>query len=318
MADRLLEFLDREIADLDQQIADIEFRLHNAFSDDDASDMKSTFSQRTLLRAPAQSTQLVAPQRRDPPGQISNAVKLPFPVFDANNVETWLWTVDRWFLACGINSDDIKFNAVLLALPAESLAILKSELDTPPSCSRYEFLRDIILRHFAKNQVQRILSLITEVDMHDKKPSTLFAEMKQLAGGSISDEVLKSLWILRLPEQLRPTLAVSSMHPAEFVKTADTIHDLITQGSSCNLINQNPSGSESFSDSSQIAAINFRRANQRQAKFGKNIIASPQLDRKRPIKGGLCWYHFKFGKRAKHCIQPCSWEGSANTIDNEL
>lgn len=181
MACNLLDFLDQEIADLDQQIADIELRLQNARSPGfDTSDMsvRSSFSQRTFLQAPAQSTRIIVPEHLRNSEQISSPIKLPFPVFDPHNIEIWLWSIDKWFLASGVSSDEVKFNAVLLALPTESLAILKSELDTPPTSARYEFFKNIVVKHFAKNQMQRILSLLTEVELNGRKPSALFIEMK--------------------------------------------------------------------------------------------------------------------------------------------
>lgn len=144
MANNLLDFLDQEITDLDRQIADIEFRLQNAFSACDASDVsvESAFSQQTFLQAPAQSTQIDRAKQHNHPDQTNSTIKMPFPVFDPHNIEIWLWTVDRWFLASGINSDDVKLNSVLLALPSESLAVLRSELDTPPIRDRYDFIKN--------------------------------------------------------------------------------------------------------------------------------------------------------------------------------
>ncbi|KAF8770912.1 hypothetical protein HNY73_018389 [Argiope bruennichi] len=47
------------------------------------------------------------------------------------------------------------------------------------------------------------------MELGDKRPSDLLRQMKSLAGNSISDEVIKSLWLQRLPQQAQAILSIN-------------------------------------------------------------------------------------------------------------
>ncbi|GFY53803.1 uncharacterized protein K02A2.6 [Trichonephila inaurata madagascariensis] len=47
------------------------------------------------------------------------------------------------------------------------------------------------------------------MELGDRRPSDLLRQMKSLAGSSISDELIKSLWLQRLPQQTQAILSIS-------------------------------------------------------------------------------------------------------------
>ena len=51
--------------------------------------------------------------------------------------------------------------------------------------------------------------------------------MKRVAGTTIGDTALKSLWIKRLPNVAQPIIAASAGTPQEFTKVADEIIDAL-------------------------------------------------------------------------------------------
>lgn len=93
--------------------------------------------------------------------------------------------------------DEQRFSTVLLALPVQTVAVFKDQLDAPPRLNKFEFLKQLISRHYSRSQFDRIKALVADSGLGDKKPSELYAEMKHLAGNAISDAALKGLWILR-------------------------------------------------------------------------------------------------------------------------
>lgn len=50
---------------------------------------------------------------------------------------------------------------------------------------------------------------MTDMTLGDKKPSQLLREMRELAVGNAKDDIIHSLWLQRLPDNIKPMLAMS-------------------------------------------------------------------------------------------------------------
>ncbi|GFY79180.1 hypothetical protein TNIN_127721 [Trichonephila inaurata madagascariensis] len=63
------------------------------------------------------------------------------------------------------------------------------------------------------------------MELGDRRPSDLLRQMKSLAGSSISDELIKSLWLQRLPQQTQAILSISkdSLYINNIAEMADKI-----------------------------------------------------------------------------------------------
>ncbi|GBM24825.1 hypothetical protein AVEN_245066-1 [Araneus ventricosus] len=64
------------------------------------------------------------------------------------------------------------------------------------------------------------------MELGDKKPSTLLYAMKSLASDGILPELLKSLWMQRLPIQIQQILSVSGDDLQALSKMADNIFEI--------------------------------------------------------------------------------------------
>lgn len=62
---------------------------------------------------------------------------------------------------------------------------------------------------------------MSEIELGDKKPSQLLLEMKDLAGEAVTDEFMKSLFIQRMPNTVRPVLSISTDDLQAIAKMAD-------------------------------------------------------------------------------------------------
>lgn len=227
-------------------------------------------------------------------------LKIPCPPFVPQNIEMWFWAMEKWFAGTNVRDDDHRFAAILLALPMSTASIFKSQLDNPPFFHKYEFAKNLIIRHFSRNEFDRIKTLIDVVDLGDSKPSELYANMRQIAGEVVSLATLKGLWIMRLPEQWRSSLALTSNDPLEFLRAADMMFE-VTPRSSIFLAN----------DSSRVAQCNTVAGSVLVKK--KNVALSQQ--EQHAVNSGICPFHARFGAKARNCRAPCKWKNKETAAE---
>lgn len=221
----------------------------------------------------------------------------------------WFWAVEKWFAGTNIFDDDHRFSAILLALPIATASVFREQFDSPPQFNKYLFAKNLITKHFSRNQFERIKALVDRVELGDTKPSELYAQMKQIAGDAMSHSTLKGLWIMRLPEQWRPSLTLSSDDPLIFLHAADVMHQVSSRSNVCAI---NPTLSDSaFAPETnpcvqQVCAVADRKsfnANNFHPKFTPETAGGFQ-----PKAPSLCFYHKKYGVKARKCTRPCSWK----------
>ncbi|XP_017467423.1 PREDICTED: uncharacterized protein LOC108359867 [Rhagoletis zephyria] len=125
------------------------------------------------------------------------------------------------FTASGITADKQKTATVLAALAPNDLSQLGDVIAALPQNDRFDYVKQKIIEHFADSEQQWLNWVLSELPLGDKKPSELFFEMRRVAGNTLGDAALKSLWIKRLPEFAQPVVEASSGSAAEYTKIAD-------------------------------------------------------------------------------------------------
>lgn len=95
---------------------------------------------------------------------------------------------DIWFFLI-----ESEFNATLRALDTDTLQQVMDILYNPPERNKYENLKHAIIQRLSDSRQKQIQRLLNDLVLTDKKPSQLLREMKDLAAGSIQDEMLHTL-----------------------------------------------------------------------------------------------------------------------------
>lgn len=72
----------------------------------------------------------------------------------------------------------------------------------------------------------KVNRLLTELDLGDRKPSHLLREMRILAGTSVKDDFLKSMFLQRLPLNIKTILATSNDSLGNLAAMADKIIEI--------------------------------------------------------------------------------------------
>lgn len=228
--------------------------------------------------------------------------------------DLWFVQMEAQFLTAGITVDDTRYNYVIQCLDDDSLTEASDIILNPPAMDRYAVLKDRLLRSFADSADKKLRKLLNEVDLGDRRPSQLLRRMRDLAQNGASEEVLKSLWLQRLPQQVQAILASSKHELEELAQLADRITDVLSP-SAMAVATVAPTNSNT--KDAQISALTEQVT---------KLVAHLSRDRSRPSHNSRrrsrsksqptskpCWYHQRFGGRALKCTQPCSWKPTAST-----
>lgn len=151
---------------------------------------------------------------------------LKLPTFWHKQPKLWFAQLESEFLVFRIRSEDIKYNTVIRHLDEQALVAVSEIVENPPETNKYLHLKNLLINRFTDSEEKRLRQLLAGIELNDKKPSELLREIKQLAGGSISENILHSIWLQRLPARIQATLAVVEDSPlVKLAELADKIID---------------------------------------------------------------------------------------------
>jgi hypothetical protein len=167
-------------------------------------------------------------------------------------------------------------------------------------------LKAALLTSHTMSDYQRVELLSRVEPLGGRKPSNLLAVMLELCPrGHETSPFFGYLFLQRLPREIPVLLAgedVADMRA--LAEKADRFMAIHAPQSHDSSVAASPD-----SEDETVAAATAGRAKQHQKKpQGKK----QQQRRRRSIspaakKPSLCFYHFRFGEKARHCEEPCAW-----------
>ena len=169
----------------------------------------------------------------------------------------------------------------------------------------------------------------------DRKPSQFLRELRSLSGTVFRDDVIRTIWLSRLPANMQAILATQKN------QTLNQVADLADTIASTYKGNAQYLSEVSQEPSTFDTALNLKmtqlmfRFRQEMTETIRREISAMQLSgrwtgrdhtyararsnsrgrshsRNRQGNGELWWYHYRFGVYAKNCNQPCTFSGNAN------
>lgn len=262
------------------------------------------------------------PDEISPEPQVSR-VGMKLPPFWRNNPSLWFAQIEAQFVVADIRIDSTKFYHVVAAIESDILSSVHDIILNPPEKDKYDTLKTRLIAQYAESESSKLRTLIQGLELGDQRPSSLLCKMRELAGKNFSDDLLKSLWISRLPSNIQPILAASNEELTALSAMADKIHELVLP----NTINAT-STSKCLAPSSlesQVAELT-KQVNElttflhsSRPKFRDTPNRSPHLrhrsSSRKKLKepsDGLCFYHVNFGTNARKCKPPCSFNQTGN------
>ena len=251
----------------------------------------------------------------EPTREISR-VSVKVPPFWKTNPALWFKQVESQFITAGITSDSTKFHTIVGSIEANVLSEVSDLILQPPSINMYATLKQRIQDRFCDSEEKLLKKLLRDVEIGDKKPSALLRDMVALASGKVSDDLLKSLWMQRLPKQTQAILSVSSESLTQLALMADKIADTsesweLNSISPSSTTYQNALEIKIDALTKQIETLtNDRGRNHLRQRGGRSKSRTTSANKKNKP---LCWYHYKFGEKATKCLQPCVFSSNQNS-----
>ena len=250
-----------------------------------------------------------------------NRVSVKLSPFWEADPATWFVNVEAQFALANIITDETKYNYVVANLDPKYWAEVQDILRNPPSSGRYEKLKFELIRRLSASQDQKTRRLLEHEEIGDRKPSQFLRHLRGLAGNVIPDDVLRPLWLARLPAftqailasqgsksldelaDLADSIAEASPRAQVAETSADTpLHLLFRQLS----VMQSEIAELKASMQKEISELRRPQGNRFRRSHSRHRSAS--RSRNRP---DICWYHSKFGSEAQKCTQPCNY-GTGN------
>ncbi|XP_076545673.1 uncharacterized protein LOC143305527 [Osmia lignaria lignaria] len=220
------------------------------------------------------------------------------PPFWKENPVLWFAQVEAAFDLARITSDETKYRHVITHLDQVVLPFVADILTQPPARGKYEAIKNKIIGTFDESPESKLRHVLRGRGLGDEKPSYYLQRIRNLAGGQISENVLRSLFLDQLPDNIRSILAISETQDlGKLALQADKIIEM--QAINVAAVSSAP---RAVSPHGRMAALQ----DQRRRRSGSREGRSPHRARS---SDGLCFYHRRFAERAHRCVIPCSWTG---------
>lgn len=259
------------------------------------------------------------PDATQAPRQIDLAkLQSSIPTFFPLNVRLWLRQVDTHFEIHGLKSDKNKFNLLTVKLQPEVLTQVADIIENPPATNMYETLKARLITAFSDSEQKRLKTLLSGIELGDRKPSALFNEMRQISGTMLTDDVLKNIWMAKLPETVRGHVAASTAKKsiAELMELADLVMDVSASSSVFGVQKPEPSTDrmsrleatvEKLTEA--LAALTAHTRGRSQSRNRRSSSSAHDTSRSsEPLDANShCYYHNRFGAAAQKCRDGCTY-----------
>lgn len=259
-------------------------------------------------------------------------VSVKIPHFWTDKPEIWFYQIEAQFAINGISNENTKFNYIVSQMEPKYIDTIW-DIVTDTAENKYSLAKERLLSVFKESETKRIKRLFTGIEIGDVKPSQLLQKMKSLATTDISDKLLKTLWMEKLPHHIKHILVVSDESIDKLAMMADKIFDLHSQTElyethSTEVKNSSASKNEISQLFEKISSLEqrieelhfHRQPNGRGRSKDKNnrlLNRGRSNSRKRYNPDGkLCYFHFTFGSRCfpEKCKPPCAWNDQGNLL----
>lgn len=253
----------------------------------------------------------------------AHSIQLKLPQFWANSPLTWFVAAEAQFTISRITSESSRYYYVLAALPQDIIESVLDFIQNPPETNLYVGIKKLLIQRHSLSEEQRIEKLLSSERLGDRRPSEFYRSLKLLAGvsGSISDTLIRSLWLKRLPQVINIALiSLGDKDITEVMDLADKIHEA-TQNSQVSAVASTSSNTLHLENEilelkkivSQMALKDRSRSHSRSSSsdhsFRPRVSFRSNSSQRSPSRTNnkLCWYHFRYGNNAVKCCKPCGF-----------
>ena len=259
-----------------------------------------------------------------------NPIHAKLPPFWSADPQIWFAQVEAQFITRHITRQRSKFALVISALQPEIAQEVRDLLLNPPEEEPYNTLKFELIRRTSASQQRRLQLLLIEEELGDRKPSQLLRRMRQLLGeNELEADILKQLFVQRLPANVQLILATAStaLTNEQLADLADRIMDVPMPA--VQIVQSPPITQTLLADlkgelirlSEQVRALQVQVRNQSRSRSRgrdppgrlpkpltqRSAASSADAQSEGKAANNLCWYHEKWGNDAHKCRAPCAY-----------
>lgn len=238
------------------------------------------------------------------------AVSIKLPDFWKNDPVMWFAQAEAQFALGRITHDETKYYHIIGKVDQSVICHISDLVVDPPEINKYAAVKERLISRFVLSPETRLERLLGTYELGDLRPTHLLAKMRELATGlKVDDNLLKMLFIQRLPANVRPIL---SCHDGTLDKLAEMADKIA--GATSSLVTAavddtaGPSATTSLQEQVEFLTAEVRRltttdrTRNRSASRGRSSSKSRTGSQKE-----VCWYHRKYGRDAHQCREPCAF-----------
>jgi hypothetical protein len=218
-----------------------------------------------------------------------DAVGLKLPAVWTDDIETWFQQAESQFAIRGITTEETKYHHVVAVLTSEVAARARNIIRNPPAFQPYSVLKAALVENFELTEHERAAAIFNITALGDAKPLQVMERMENLLGASDARILLRYHFISILPDYVRNTLSFSdTVNLRELAKEADRI---FLTGRDASSPHVHAASTEPDAEINRVKAKSNRRVQP------QNIHSQT-----------LCFYHSRFGTKARKCEHPCTFD----------
>lgn len=231
------------------------------------------------------------------------------PNFWIKEPELYFANIEATFFTHKVEDDLTKFQLVISSLGPEELKLIRPLLDPESPNRTYENLKKTLILEFSQSKQEKTRALLSQLKLDNQQPTTLLRKMRELADGAISDEFLKSMFLNQLPHYAQSILAISKEPLDALAKQADQILSFSTPYETQAVSRGHDSVIAALA--SKIEELTLKvdrltRNSERQHYRGRSRKRSATP--RHSSDSDKCFYHEKFGEKARYCRSPCVYK----------
>lgn len=248
----------------------------------------------------------------DGPSAVSAVAVKPAP-FWREDPDLWFDLLESQFTLANISVDNTMFTYVISVLDHGLLKTVSDVVRNPPANGKYAALKGALISRLSASASAKINSLLEDVELGDRPPSQFYRELKDLAGDSVTEDFLKTLWMKRLPQNMQQILTCLPDGLPILAECADKIAATMMKP---NVFATTIAPPEQKEDS-RLSRIEDRLDHLTilvQGLCRSNLQAVPRSSssggrsRRRtsrsPWRSNWCWYHSNFKDKARSVSNP--------------
>ncbi len=211
-------------------------------------------------------------------------IALKLPAFMEDDPVSWFNLIEAQFELRYIAGDSTKFYHAVSVLQGEPMRQIKDILNLPKTTpDRYDQLKARLIETYGLEDIDRAEQLIEWPPMsEDERPSVFINGILSMLGNIPKDHaIVRALILSKFPPAIKAMLRSTSN--CTNLKEMSREADRIWKGDRARRLSE------------------------------KTVMTVKPVKSRGDLKNGLCYWHFKFGSKARRCQEFCKWNSRKAT-----